>query len=183
MAEQNTIQPFAEFQALPLSFIIAEPLNGAIKAHMLAVQTTREFIETIKGENVTFKVSKNTESATPTGTQMTVEAPLLSLVGVPRLQIDSLSVNFRYEIRHTLKNQMEKDLEAKAKAGTTGWLSSFVDVSLSGAVSSRTAAESEINRSGSLEISLQASESEMPEGLKRILTILSNSISATEKGE
>lgn len=180
MSEQNMLQPFAEFQSLPLSFIIAEPLNGVIKAHMLAAQATREYIETMKDDSISFKVNKTDESGTPTGTQVTIEAPLLAMLPVPNLHIDSFSVNFRYEIRHTLKNEMEKNIEAKLKAGTTGWLKSFVDVSLSGAVSSRFTSESEINRSGTLEISLQASEAEMPEGLRKILTILSNSIGVSE---
>jgi hypothetical protein len=180
MSNENTIQPFAEFQALPLAYIISEPLNGAIKAQLQAAVTTREYIDALKDQNVVFSFNKTSESGTPENTNVNVQAPLLAMVGIPHLRIDSLSVNFRYEIRHTMKNQMQKDYEAELKAGTTGWLKSFVDVSLSGSVSSRSGSESETNRSGTLEISLQASESEMPEGLKQILSILKNAISVTE---
>ena len=180
MSTENTIQPFAEFQALPLAYIISEPLNGAIKAQLQAAVTTREYIDTLKGQNVTFSFDKTSQKGTPSNTKVNIEAPLLAMVGIPHLRIDSLSVNFRYEIRHTMKNEMSKDYEASLKAGTTGWLKSLVDVSLSGSVASRTATESETNRSGSLEISLQASESDMPEGLKQILSILKNAITVTE---
>lgn len=180
MSEENTIQPFAEFQALPLAYIISEPLSGAIKAQMQAAVATREYIENLKDQNVTFSCSKTNKNGTPTGEKINVEAPLLAMVGIPHLRIDSMSVNFRYEIRHTMKNEIEKKYEAKLQAGTTGWLKSFVDVSLSGSVSSRTASESETNRSGCLEISLQASESEMPEGLKQILSILKNAITVAD---
>lgn len=180
MSDDNTIQPFAEFQALPLAYMISEPLNGAIKAQMQAAVSTREYIETLKEQSVTFSCSKTSQGGAPSNKKINVEAPLLAMVGIPHLRIDSLSVNFRYEIRHTMKNKMEKNHEAELQAGTTGWLKSFVDVSLSGSVSSRAASESETNRSGSLDISLQASESEMPEGLRQIMSILKNAITVTE---
>ncbi|MBC2710080.1 MAG: DUF2589 domain-containing protein [Desulfosarcina sp.] len=180
MAEENTITPFAEFQSLPLSYILAEPLNGVVKAHMLAAQTTREYIEKLKDESIEFSVKKTAADGSDTGQEVRIVAPILSIIPVPNLRIDSLSVNFRYSINHTLKDKKDQALEAKMKAGTTGWLSSFVDVSLSGSVSTRSSSESEMNRSGTLEISMQASEAEQPEGLKKILNMLANTISETE---
>lgn len=180
MAEENTITPFAEFQSLPLAYVLAEPLNGVIKAHMLAAQTTREYIEKLKDDTIEFSVIKTDADGSNTNQAVTIKAPILSIIPIPSLKIDSLSVNFRYEINHTLKDKKDKELEAKMKAGTTGWLSSFVDVSLSGSISTRSASESVMNRSGTLEISMQASEAEQPEGLKKILNMFSNTISKTE---
>lgn len=180
MATENSINPFAEFQSLPLSYILAEPLNGVVKAHMLAAQTVREYIETLKDKNIEFSAIKTNTDGTDSGQGVTITAPLLSIVPIPNLQIDSLSVNFRYEINHTLKDEKEREIQGEMEAGTTGWLSKFVDVSLSGSVSSRSASESEMNRSGTLEISLQASSTEQPAGLAKILEMMSKSITVRE---
>ncbi|MEK7871726.1 MAG: DUF2589 domain-containing protein, partial [Nitrospirota bacterium] len=60
-------------------------------------------------------------------------------------------------------------------------LSPWVSASLKGSVSSKSAEESTMNRSGSLEITMHASESPMPEGLAKILNLLSNSIQSLPK--
>ena len=39
----SQIQPAAEFQALPLEFIIASPLIGVVKAQSMAASTTIAF--------------------------------------------------------------------------------------------------------------------------------------------
>ena len=64
------------------------------------------------------------------------------------------------------------------EAGTTGILASFVKASLKGNVSSQSSSESVMNRSGVLEITVHASEAPIPEGLARILNLLSKTIPA-----
>src|SRR5437879_479694 len=88
-------QRAAEFQALPLDFISPGPLTAAVKAQAVAAAATRDFINSFTGagddKSVTVSVSY-TENNTPTTAQ--VVAPLLSLVPVPHLRIDSLSIHF-----------------------------------------------------------------------------------------
>ena len=140
------------------------------------------FIEDVKNKKVEFTVAKTDENGSPVEKkQVHIEAPLLSVLPVPNIRIDSMSINFRYEIKHTIRKEKETKGDIDLKAGAKGLLSSLLDVSLSGSVSSRSATESESNRSGTLEISLQASEAEMPEGLRKILNLLSNTITITDE--
>lgn len=175
--KQMQVQPGTEFQALPLEFIISAPLIGAIKAQTMAAQATENFINSFKGEMVEF--SYETKQGTD-DKKATVKAPMLSIVPIPHLRIDSLTTHFRYEISQVVKDTKDTSFEAGLSAGTTGLLSSFVSATLKGNVASKSSEESVMNRSGVLEITVNASESPMPEGLAKILTFLANSIIGPE---
>ena len=173
----SQIQPAAEFQALPLEFIIASPLIGVVKAQSMAASTTIAFLNSFKNDTVEFAYkTQQTAGKDSKAVNTTVKAPLLSLVPVPHLKIDSLTVNFKYEISQVVKSTNDKSMDAGLEIGTTGLLSKFISGTLKGNVSSKSSDESVMNRSGVLEITMHASESEMPEGLAKILNLLAKSI-------
>jgi len=185
MADNTNISLAAEFQALPLESIIAAPLKGAIEAQALAAATTKSFIDSMidkdgKPINVHFSLARNITDASGTSTvQAAIDAPLLSMVPIPHLRIDEITTHFKYEITLAEKQESEKSWGIEGSAGTTGLLAKFVSVSLKGSVSSKSREESTMNRSGMLEITVHASESPMPEGLAKILNLLSASIPAS----
>lgn len=169
------ILPAVEFQSLPLEFIIASPLAGAVKAQALAAATTRDFIEGFKGQVVELEASTQNSGDER---KVTVKAPLLALVPVPHLRIDSLTVSFKYEISQISVDREEHQRELKGEAGTTGILANFVKASLKGSVTSKSASESTVNRAGTLEITVHASEAPIPDGLSRVLSLLAHAVPA-----
>jgi hypothetical protein len=186
------IQPAAEFQALPLEFIIAAPLSGAIKAQALAAQTTLQYIKGMMKEDPTTKIitpmtvnftADIQTSGDSMGTKktMNINVPFMSIVPIPHIRIDSLTVNFKYEISQTVKSTDAKDEEFGLQAGTSGLLSNWISASLKGSVSNKSSEESTMNRSGTLEITVHASEAPIPEGLAKLLNLLSNAITAEPK--
>ena len=176
----------AEFQSLPLEYLIAAPLKGAIEAQAIAAASTRAFIQGMLNANsdgtqspitVDFKLAKTSSGVTGvSGTEMLIKAPLLSMVPVPHLRIDSLTSTFKYEINEIHKSEKSLDMGANLTAGTSAVLSKFVNIQLNGTVGSKSKEESSMNRSGSLEITIHASEAPMPEGLAKILNLLSRAI-------
>src|SRR5262249_6100306 len=106
----------------------------------------------------------------------TVTAPLLSMVPVPHLRIDSLTVHFIYEITQTVRDTQQTDKTVSLDVGTAGLLSNWVKASLKGSVGSKSSHESTLNRSGQLEITLHASEAPIPEGLNRLLSLLASTV-------
>jgi hypothetical protein len=182
MADNTNISLAAEFQALPLESIIAAPLKGAIEAQAVAAATTKAFIDSMidkdgKPVNVHFKIARNSADASGTAkTEASIDVPLLSMVPIPHLRIDSITTHFKYEISLAEKKEKEFGWGVDVQAGTTGLLAKFVSVSLKGNVSSKSREESVMNRSGMLEITVHASESPMPEGLAKILNLLSSTI-------
>jgi len=185
------VQPAAEFQALPLEYIVSAPLVAAVRAQSAVAETTRNFIESMLYEengkkkpvvvefSAVIKDSPGGEDAKK-GHEVSISAPLLSIVPVPHLRIDSITTNFKYEITQTIKKSNEKEAEAKLNVKTGAALSPWVSASLEGRVSSKSSEESVMNRSGTLEITVHASEAPLPEGLAKILGLLSNAIEVTK---
>src|SRR3569833_1625163 len=99
----NDMQAYvgAEFQALPLDFYKAAPHTTTKKTQAAAAEAARGFIEAMLDDNgapktVQFQMAvKQNDGASGDGQ---INAPLLSLVPVPPLRIDSLTVHFTYEI-------------------------------------------------------------------------------------
>ncbi len=172
----------AEFQSLPLDFLVSAPLVAAVKAQRIAAETTRDFIQSMivngKPMTVDFSFDQTTDGGNQT---VNVSAPLLAMVPVPHLRIDSLTTKFTFEIKQTWSDRSEtaKGVEMSAKTG--GALSPWVSASIKGSASSKSAQESTTNRSGQLEITVQASESAVPEGLARVLSLMANAIQLPDK--
>lgn len=204
----NEIVPAADFQSLPLGFLISAPLKAAVEAQAIAAMTTKTFVETClngattdapsggaggadvpgpvrQAITVTFRatVAEPPAPGAAAGTPpqpKTVEitAPLLAILPVPYLQISEVLVNFKYSIAQTYRDQSETSRGIELKAGTGALLSPWVSASLSGYATSKAAHESSTNRSGNLEITVRAGQAPVPEGMARILSMLASGILA-----
>jgi hypothetical protein len=196
----------AEFAQLPLHAIIADPLMAVIDAQSKSAVATQSFIQSFlqaptgnaagnnnaaganAGANPGASQASNAmtvdfsttivDAADPTQTKsISVSAPLLSIVPIPNIRIDSLSISFKYEVSQVISTSSEADKSfggtLGAKAGLALW---SANLSLTGNVSSSTKQSSTTNRSGVLDIEVHASEAPMPEGLSKILSILSNAV-------
>ncbi len=191
MADQaQQLIPAAEFQALPLGYIVAEPLKAAIMAQAIAAKTTQDFINNLltgdaNGPKTPITVDFEAMQSVGTGDTTTIKkvsvsAPLLAMVPIPHLRIDSLTTHFRYEISSVAKSSEDTSKGVNMNVETGSALSLWAKGSITGSVSSKSSSESVMNRSGVLEITVNASEAPMPEGLAKILGILANSITVQE---
>jgi Protein of unknown function (DUF2589) len=173
MADDKQILPAAEFQSLPLEFIISAPLAGAVKAQAVVAQNMKDFIMAFKDTNVEFTAATFTNGSEQ---KVNVKVPLLSMVPVPHLRIDSLTIDFKYEVSQIVGDKKSFEAGVDLSAGTTGLLSKFVNATLKGSVTSRSSSESTVNRSGHLAVTVHASEAPIPEGLARVLSLLAHAV-------
>lgn len=177
-----TVKPAAEFQSLPLDFIVTAPLTAVVKAQRAAAEATRNFIEGMiedgKPITVDFELAYTDEDGSTKKSQ--INAPLLSIVPVPHLRIDKLTIDFTYEISQTITTSDVSDKSLSLEASTGAALSPWVKSTIKGSVSNKKSKESTSNRSGELDIHVQASESPIPEGLERILSLLARSVDIGE---
>ena len=176
----NEIVPGAEFQAFPLEYLIAAPLLAALKAQAAAVEATRMYIERLVDATtrrpLTLDLSLEHKNEAGVVRISEVRAPLLSMVPVPNLRIDSINFHFRYEISQVAKDSRSTGQSIELGARTPGALSPWVEASMRGTMSSQASQEHSTSRSGSVDIQVHASEAPMPEGLARVLTLLTNSL-------
>ena len=172
----------AEFEKIPLEFIIATPLLTVIRAHELASRTTLDFVKGLTEEpNMKFHTSvKQVSDNDPSSTSLEEEisVPLLALVKIPSLNFDSLSVQFNYSISQVHKVTKKTDGKIAGKIGTSSLLSKFIDASFSGSLTSAKTTEMTSNRGGTLDIKVHISESDLPAGLQSIINAMVSSINS-----
>jgi hypothetical protein len=190
----NTNIP-AEFQQLPLHAIIAEPLMATVDAQAKSAIATQNFIqsflEPVPGNNngdvqpmtVDFNTSI-TDAQNPGQTNsVSVSAPLLSIVPIPNLLIDSLSINFKYEVSQVITSSSDSTKgmngNLNAKIGMAAW---GANLSLAGSITNESKQSNTVNRNGALDISVHASQAPIPEGLSKIMSILSNAVTISATG-
>lgn len=189
MADKQII-PAADFQALPIEMIVSTPLVSAVKAQAIAAQSTLEYVKALtdvtaaatdrsevwrpKTANFDIKYSEANAAGETVSKDVVLNVPLLSMVPVPHLRIDSITTHFKYEISQVVANKAETQAGTEISAGLK-WLP-FVEATLKGNVSSRSSEESTTNRSGMMEITVHASEAPIPEGLSRLLSMLAKMV-------
>lgn len=181
MSKEISVSP-AEFEKIPLDFIIATPLTSVIQAHILASQATLKFIRDLndKGQvqKFLFQVKETDGAGKEKIVKKEIEVPLMALVKIPSLTFDSLSIAFNYNISQIEKEEKGTTGNADLEISTSPLLSKFVNAKLTGSVEHTTRRENTANRGGSLEVKVHVSESGMPAGLQKIMNALTESIGA-----
>ncbi len=181
--EKNLIG--SQFQALPLEYLVAAPLIAAVKAQSVAADTTKAFIQGMIVDNKPITVDFEIDQQANDGStnSISVKAPLLAMVPVPHLRIESLTTHFHFEISQTFRNASETSKDVSLTIASGKLASPWVSASLKGSAASKSSQESTTNRSGSLDITVQASEAPIPEGLARVLSLMTSAIQTPGKGQ
>ncbi len=169
----------AELESLPLEYIISAPMTGAINAQAMAAQSTIDFIEKIgltdTGSNTKvnmvdfiYHTSQNNKS-----TANKLSVPLLSIVPVPYIRIKDITINFDFKIDTTKVENKKESKDTSFKTSYNLWVSK---VSVKGTYTSSKESRSTDDRSANLAITVNATQDEMPKGLKTMLDIFNNVI-------
>jgi hypothetical protein len=169
MAEEVTIG--SEFQSLPLEFIVSAPLTAAVQAQATAAATTLAFLNATKDNYLAFTAKMDEDGE---AVNKAINVPVLTCVPVPHLRIDSVTTNFKFEISQQVKETSKTSEGVELSGGISGipWF----NLSLKGNVTHESSREATSNKSGMLDITVHASESDMPAGLQKVLDWLTSSV-------
>jgi hypothetical protein len=188
-----------QFQGLPMGDLIGGPLNAAADAQVKLAQSTANFINRVgfstdltrspperKMRYVDFEFERPKElpgTGSPPGAPTVVAekvkltVPLLSIVPVPNLQVDTVDVTFDMEVKSSTSHKDSQDLEvgwdAKIQAGY-GPISASVEVN--GKVATHQENTRSSDNSAKYHVAVHATNHGMPEGLQRVWDIMASSI-------
>ncbi len=183
MGKPNVTFSPAEFKQLPLEFVVSAPLNAVVVAQKNAATEKLAFINSLaKQPDQVFSRKVTTQGVDAAGAPTTtteereISVPLLAITDVPGININSLAVEFDYEISQVYEEKKERNVEVGANAGAKGILSGILNVGLKGSFSSKKSTDYSVNKSGSMSIKLHAAESPVPEGLQKVMTWMVQSI-------
>ena len=160
-----------QFTGLPIENLISAPLLAAAEGQKSLASTTAAFITEVgmddKGntKSVTFNYDDGTE-------KVVLDVPLLSIINVPSLCVDSIDVEFNMEVQTQSSTKSSTDVSTKVNAscGFACWKASF-----EGKVSHHSESNRSSDTSAKYSISVKGKQ-EKPEGLMKVLDMLNGSI-------
>lgn len=189
-----------ELKQIPFGYLIGEPLKAAVEAQAVAAKTTIEFIEKVgfvpanaaedmlfvdeakdadagTVRNVTFRYRKKDENNQDVEHSLSV--PILSIVPIPVLRIDEVTIDFTAKINDTIENTTKNNFQLTADVGgkyKSWWspISLEFRTSLKYETASQTSAR--YTRDYTMSIHVRAVQDDIPAGLSRVLDILESSI-------
>jgi hypothetical protein len=191
--------------ALPFRTLIGAPLVAAIEAQALAAKSTVDFIQDVGFTTPSDDVGASTEStqvgairsvqfsyqitlADGTRRDGVVTVPILSIVPIPFIAIEEVSIDFMAKISEAITHDRKASSDSAKSASTSakgGWGPCSVGLkgSLSSKHSSTSATSSKYNTELTMNIRVRATQDDMPAGLAKILdilhTLITNQVTAT----
>ncbi|MFI6283891.1 DUF2589 domain-containing protein [Streptomyces sp. NPDC051018] len=185
----------ANLSALPLEHIIGAPMNAAIKAQVMAARETVNFINgvgmnvhPVTGEksaiNVDFKFDRPIEELVslpgvpePVRNIRVVPSklsvPLLSIVPIPYIRIEDLTIQFEYSIADIETSESSSELGIEAGVEVNYWA---VKASVKGSYSNKNKNTRSTDQRTTLSITVHAVQDSIPEGLARVLDMMNDQL-------
>ncbi|PWG64935.1 DUF2589 domain-containing protein [Spiribacter halobius] len=167
-------------QSLPFGTLIGGPLDAAVEAQAKAAMTTVKFIREV-GFDKNGEVNSISFTATKGDNQTTITVPLLTIVPIPFLRIDEMSIDFKANITASEESHDEssasKESSVQAKVGGSYWfVKASMQASYSSKKDSRSTKDSRYSVEHTVDVHVHAVQDDVPGGLARMLAILTNTI-------
>ena len=180
-------------QAIPFSSMIGGPLKACIEAQAMAAKTTWDFIQEVglntdpetgekKAVNVSFSFIQN-------GREVQLNVPLLTIVPIPYIAINSIDINFKASISASSSSVNETssseavdvgaDITAGLKIGPFH-MDAKLNANYSSKKDSRATEESKYSVEYTMDIAVKAGQDSMPAGLAKVLELLGNSLDVSD---
>ena len=188
-----------QFRGLPMADLIGGPMIATIDAQTKMAQATINYIETIgflpakQGDKQSTCREANFSFTRPvtrgdgegiSEQTVSMSVPVLSIVPIPALMVDNVTVDFEMEVKSCFSSKETQDMSAKADASAKlGWGIFSLDVHFQGSVASHQEQQRQSDNSAKYNVHVQASQHGMPEGLAKVLDILSTAVAPTELKE
>jgi Protein of unknown function (DUF2589) len=143
--------------------------------------------------NVTFSYTSQSEIAPATGSTapprvVSLTVPLLTIVPIPYLRIDEMTIDFMVKITEEIRNKQTTSADTTFNAGVNGGHSSWwspvkvdFNTSLSTKHSSTGTSSSRYSTEATMNVHVRAVQDAMPAGLAKVLSILEASIKEKPK--
>lgn len=182
----------SQFKGLPMAELIGSPLTAASDAQVRLAVATADFIKTIgfypataddikKDANAVggtrtakFGFSRNVGEAKQ---DVVLDVPLLAIVKVPTLSITRVDITFDMEVKSSSATKETKDESGSFSAdASVGWGPFSVKVHVQGSVATHKENTRSSDNSAKYHVEVHAEDSGMPEGLARVLDIMSQAI-------
>lgn len=179
--------------AIPFGSIIGGPLKACIEAQAMAAKTSWNFIQDVglnidpkTGEksavNVSFQFMKD-------GRMAQLNVPLLTIVPIPYIAIQSIDINFKANISASSSSTTMQSDSTAIDAGVSGTaslnmgifkLDASFNASYSSKKDSKATQDSKYSVEYTMDVAVKAGQDSMPAGLAKVLELLGNSMDVSD---
>ena len=181
--------------SLDFNALIGGPLIAAVNASAQSAMATAEYIQTVAFQPLadksqpyqlqTVSFSYTWPSTDGTSTQSnTVVVPLLSILPIPYLRVDSMDIEFKAQIDsvQTVTNTNTFNTNNTVSGGSGSFLSMFESVNFSVSVSDQNVntATSKQTSNYSMDVKVHAGVDAIPAGMQKVLDIFDSIIQPTQ---
>ncbi len=193
-----------QFKGLPMGDLIGGPLMAAADAQVRLANSSAQFIQqigfkpgsgtkpdangnivydpaTFDVRTVDFKFDRpagppDENGIVPTET-VSLEVPLLAIVKVPALGIESVDIIFDMEVKNSESSTESEDKSGKFSAdASVGWGPFSLKVHVEGSVASHKENTRSTDQTAKYHVEVHAADRGMPEGLARVLDMMNSAI-------
>lgn len=180
-----------QFKGLPMESLIGGPLKAACDANVLMARATSSFINDVGFEGATTDENGNTvpgaprmvdfsfekpgkdKDGNPTIELVKVKVPILAIVPIPNLQVNTVDVTFDMEVKNSTASKDSTSASASLEASASGgWGPVSFDVKISGSVSTSSENTRSSDSSAKYHVEVNAQNFGLPEGLARVLDMM-----------
>lgn len=179
-----------ELNSLDFSVYIGGPMQAAIKAQHDASMSQVNFIKEVGFEGtgatsklryVDFVYKKTVPSTvqgneTPVQSQVTLSVPLLSMLTIPALRIDEMTIDFNAKLNSVETQNISSEFQGSASLSAKFWKVKF---NASASYKKTNSSTSTTEKTYTLGVHVKAVNDELPAGLSRIMDMLEDAIVAT----
>ena len=177
-------------QGIPFSALIGGPLGAAVDAQAQSAKTTIDFIQNVglTGPPDNRKTIQVEFVYYADGREAKLIVPLLTILPIPYLSVDSVDINFKASINASSSTYQENTTQEETAASGSaevkfGWgpvsAKASFQASYSSKKDSKATAESKYSVEYTMEVKVHAGQEDMPAGLAKVLNILGDSITPT----
>jgi hypothetical protein len=179
-----------QFGSLPMESLIGGPLSAAAKANAQLAMTNAQFITDIgfkkddkgnptEANMVDFEYEKQIigEDGTVTPTAVKVKVPMLAIVPLPALKVKDVNINFTMQVNSSTEDSSSSESEGGFEgSGSVNYGIFKVSVKVHGKTSSKSSHTRKSDNSAKYDVSVQAVDEGMTEGLARVLDMMHDAI-------
>jgi hypothetical protein len=180
--------------SIPYGTLIGAPMTAAVEAQSLAAQSSIDFIRSVGFEDETDGTSfgavrqvaftyEQRDVDSGTDRTVTLNVPLLTIVPIPYLRIDDMTIDFTSKITEEMLRTTKRDTSVQADASLSVNYKSFLSpvkvgfkASVSTKHSSSSATSNRYKTEHTININVRAVQDDLPAGMGRVLDILESAI-------
>jgi hypothetical protein len=179
-----------QFKGLPMESLIGGPLKAACDANQQMARATSNFITEVGFIPVVDDEGKVTPGAprmvdfsferpgvdqegAPTIEMVKLKVPILAVVPIPNLQVNTVDVTFDMEVKNSTSATEKVGTEASLEVGASAGYGPFsASIKISGSVSASKENTRTSDASAKYHVAINAQNFGIPEGLSRVLDMM-----------